>query len=120
MKTKPIKHRGLILAVYLLLMPLLAHAATESRTALVIGNSAYSTGPLANPAHDAADVAATLKELGFSVTLRRNVGLRETEDAIREFGNQLKRGGVGLFYYAGHAIQMDGVNYLIPVGVSFQ
>jgi uncharacterized caspase-like protein len=92
------------------------YAATESRTALVIGNSAYSSGPLKNPVNDAADMAAMLKKLGFTVMLKQNAKLQEMDEAIEAFGNSLKRGGVGLFYYAGHGVQVNGTNYLLPVG----
>jgi hypothetical protein len=91
------------------------HAATEQRIALVIGNSAYSSGPLKNPVNDATDIAATLQRLGFSVIIKKNASQRVMEESIREFGNKLKKGGVGLFYYAGHGLQINGVNYLIPV-----
>jgi hypothetical protein len=91
-------------------------AAPERRTALVIGNSAYSSGPLKNPVNDAADMAALLKKLGFTVTLKRNAKLQEMDDAVEAFGNRLKRGGVGLFYYAGHGVQINGTNYLLPIG----
>jgi hypothetical protein len=91
-------------------------AAIEQRTALVIGNSAYSTGPLKNPVNDATDMATALKKYGFSVTLKKDVNLREMMDVIEEFGNTLKKGGVGLFYYAGHGVQVNGVNYLLPIG----
>ena len=57
-----------------------------------------------------------LKKLGFSVTLKKNARQQEMDESIREFGSQLKRTrGVGLFYYAGHGIQIGGVNYLLPV-----
>ncbi len=91
-------------------------AAAEKRTALVIGNGAYATGGLRNPANDASDVATALKHLGFEVILKKNVRLREMDKAIEIFGNRLKRGGVGLFYFAGHGVQVNGINYLIPVG----
>jgi uncharacterized caspase-like protein len=91
-------------------------AATEHRIALVIGNSAYSSGPLKNPVNDAADMAAVLKKLGFTVTLKRNARLQEMDEAIEELGNRLKRGGVGLFYYSGHGVQINGANYLLPIG----
>jgi hypothetical protein len=91
-------------------------AATEQRIALVIGNGAYDFSPLRNPVNDAADMAASLKHYGFSVVLRQNAGHQEMEEAIREFGDQLKKGGVGLFYYAGHGVQIGGRNYLLPVG----
>ncbi|MCX5846565.1 MAG: caspase family protein [Deltaproteobacteria bacterium] len=106
----------LILFILFLIRPYALQAATEQRSALVIGNSAYSSGPLKNPVNDAADMAAMLKKLGFSVTLKKNASLQEMEEAIESFGNRLKRGGVGLFYYAGHGVQVNGVNYLLPIG----
>jgi hypothetical protein len=99
----------------LLFLPGTLQAAPEKRSALIIGNSYYETGPLKNPANDATDIASALKRLGFSVTLRKNVNLQTMEETIREFGDRLKRGGVGLFYYAGHGIQIAGKNYLIPI-----
>ena len=95
--------------------------ATEQRVALVIGNGAYKEGPLRNPANDATDIAATLRSLGFAVTLRTNADTRQMRTAIREFAQNLKRGGVGLFYFAGHGIQSrSGKNYLIPVGADLR
>lgn len=105
---------GLIAFIIFCSFPLFA--ATEQRTALVIGNSVYSSGPLKNPVNDATAMAAQLQKLGFTVTLRRNVDLRRMEDALTEFGNRLKRGGVGLFFYAGHGLQVGGANYLVPIG----
>jgi hypothetical protein len=90
-------------------------AATERRTALVIGNSTYSSGPLKNPVNDADDMAAALKRAGFTVTLKKDANLQEMVEAIEEFGNTLKKGGVGLFYYAGHGVQVSGINYLLPI-----
>ncbi|MGA3208621.1 MAG: SUMF1/EgtB/PvdO family nonheme iron enzyme [Syntrophales bacterium] len=91
-------------------------AADEQRLALVIGNAVYSFSPLKNPVNDASDIASSLHRLGFKVTLKKNVNLKEMEDAIQDFGNSLKRGGVGLFYFAGHGLQVNGINYLIPIG----
>ena len=61
-------------------------------------------------------MAAALKRVGFSVVLKKNVQQQEMEEAVENFGNRLKRGGVGLFYYAGHGLQINGINYLIPIG----
>jgi TolB-like protein/Flp pilus assembly protein TadD len=97
-------------------LPGIVTAAQEMRTALVIGNSAYSAGPLKNPVNDAADMSAMLKNLGFSVTLKKEATLQQMDEAIEAFGNSLKKGGVGLFYYAGHGVQVNGTNYLIPIG----
>lgn len=100
----------------LLLIPTQSQAATEQRSALVIGNSAYGTGPLKNPVNDATDMATTLQKLGFKVMLKKNANLETMEEAVENFGNSLKRGGVGLFYFAGHGVQVNGINYLIPIG----
>lgn len=105
----------LILTLLTLFDPSLLQAAEEQRTALVIGNSAYKAGPLMNPANDATDMATTLQQLGFKVILKKDVDLETMESVIEDFGNLLKRGGVGLFYYAGHGVQVNGINYLIPV-----
>jgi hypothetical protein len=85
------------------------------RLALVIGNSAYQTAPLNNPLNDAEDMALTLKNLGFKVILKKNADQRTMEDTIRYFGKQLKGGSIGLFYFAGHGVQVEGRNYLIPI-----
>ena len=106
----------LILFLFAVINPNILPAASEKRTALVIGNGAYSSNPLKNPVNDAADMATMLKKLGFSVTLNKNASLQEMEEAIEAFGNRLKRGGVGLFYYAGHGVQVNGTNYLLPIG----
>jgi len=102
--------------VIVLIFPSLLLAATEQRIALVIGNSSYSSDPLKNPVNDATDMAAALQKLGFKVNLKKNANLETMEEAIEDFGNRLKKGGVGLFYYAGHGVQVNGINYLIPVG----
>lgn len=95
--------------------------ATEKRTALIIGNSAYSTSPLTNPANDANDMAATLKSLDFEVISGVNQSRAEMIRTVRHFGERLKaNGGVGLFYYAGHGVQVAGRNYLIPVDASIR
>ena len=107
---------ALILFLFTLINPSVSSAATEQRIALVIGNSAYSSGPLKNPVNDAAAMATQLQKLGFTVILKKNANLREMEDALANFGDRLKRGGVGLFFYAGHGLQVGGVNYLVPIG----
>jgi formylglycine-generating enzyme required for sulfatase activity len=99
-----------------ILAPIIAPAA-EKRLALVIGNSAYSTGALPNPANDAKLVSEALSSLGFEVIARRNANQMAMKRAIQEFGARLEQAGpdsVGLFYYAGHGVQLNGRNYLIP------
>ena len=94
---------------------------SERRIALVIGNGAYTNAPtLKNPPNDARDMAATLKALGFDVTSEINVNQPDLKRLIREFGQKLKAGGSGLFYYAGHGVQSKGRNYLIPVDADIQ
>jgi uncharacterized caspase-like protein len=90
---------------------------SEQRIALVIGNSDYKNSPLKNPVNDATDMAKKLESLGFKVKRLLNADQVEMKKAIRQFGVDLKKGGVGLFYYAGHGMQVKGNNYLIPVGV---
>jgi hypothetical protein len=92
----------------------------ERRVALVIGNAAYGAGigSLANPSKDAAAVAQALRAADFEVTLKLNVRRDEMLRAMADFGRSLRDGGVGLFYYAGHAVQMGGSNYLIPLGAN--
>jgi hypothetical protein len=85
------------------------------RVALVIGNSAYLSSPLINPYNDARAIAATLRRQGFDVDEKTNLGYIQFNEAVENFGRRLKTGGVGLFYYAGHGLQVQGSNYLVPV-----
>ncbi len=94
---------------------------TQSRTALIIGNSNYASSPLKNPVNDASAMAERLSTLGFEVTLKTNVTLSEMEASVRRFAADLEKNrGVGLFFYAGHAVQVDGYNYLIPLGAGIE
>ena len=90
------------------------------RLALVMGNAAYQTSPLANPVNDATDMSARLKKLGFDVFLQINRTKEQMDRAIDEFGQRAKGYDVALFFYAGHAIQYNGKNYLMPVNVDLQ
>ncbi len=87
------------------------------RVALVIGNGNYRTAPLKNPVNDAGDIARVLKKLGFEVIARTNANKREMVRAIDSFAAKLRQADIGLFYYAGHGMQINGANYLIPVSV---
>ena len=93
----------------------LAQPGNEQRLALVIGNSDYKSSPLANPVNDARAMAIQLTALGFTVIKKENASLADMMNSVREFGQQLTNGGVGLFYYAGHGIQSKGQNFLVPV-----
>ena len=95
-------------------------AAKERRIALVIGNGAYKSAPLRNPVNDASDIADALGKLGFAVSLKTDANQRSMKRAIRAFGKQLRKGGVGLFYFAGHGVQVRGINYLIPIGAQIE
>ena len=91
-------------------------AQQEKRLALVIGNGAYEHGGvLKNPVNDANLMASTLQGLGFTVIKRTNADKSSMERAIYEFSRGLANNDVGLFYYAGHGIQIEGTNYLIPI-----
>jgi hypothetical protein len=111
--------RVLVCLILLLGVPVWSvTAASEARLALVIGNSAYPTAPLANPVHDARLMASTLKTLGFTVVEAFDADQKTLKRVLQDFGERLERSGrdtVGLFYYAGHGIQVSGTNYLIPV-----
>jgi hypothetical protein len=86
------------------------------RTALVIGNSRYKDAPLKNPANDAGAIGENLKKMGFSVIPLLDSGKAAMENAIRSYGEQLaKSKGVGLFYFAGHGLQVSWRNFLVPV-----
>ncbi len=90
-------------------------AAATQRVALVIGNSDYDAGPLLNPENDARSMAKALRATDFEVLEHINLeNQADMKRAIREFGRKIQNGGVGLFYYAGHGIQVDGKNYLVP------
>ena len=96
-------------------------AQAERRVALVIGNDTYAHLPnLNNAGKDARDMAATLRSLGFEVISRYNASEREMGRAIREFSARLSAGGTGLAFYAGHGIQADGTNYLIPADANIE
>ncbi|MGH1338911.1 MAG: caspase family protein [Aureispira sp.] len=90
--------------------------STLVRTALIIGNAQYTQSPLKNPANDALAMAEELQSSGFDAYLYTDLDQKTMKKAIREFGQKLKeRGGIGLFFYAGHGLQSDGRNFLVPV-----
>jgi uncharacterized caspase-like protein len=95
-------------------------AAAEQRVALVIGNGQYKDSPLLNPVNDARAIGEALARAGFRVVQKENVGRAEMQLALRDFGDALKGGGVGLFYFAGHGVQVKGRNFLIPIDASIE
>jgi uncharacterized caspase-like protein len=112
----------LVSILFLLMIAAALPAAAETRVALLVGNANYRNVPsLANPADDARLMASTLKSLGFRlVGDQAQIDLDKTalDAAVRSFGNQLRGADVGLFYYAGHGLQVRGANYLVPVGAN--
>ncbi|MEN3333740.1 MAG: hypothetical protein V7641_3105 [Blastocatellia bacterium] len=130
----PLNPFALLLALTFMLIPSLVQMAAaqtdnrglttqkvqqkELRIALVIGNSAYNDAPLRNPVNDARDMAQALRDVGFEVIYGENLSQNDLKRSIRAFGDKIHNGGIGLFYYAGHGIQVNGVNYLVPVGAT--
>ncbi|CAN2049772.1 formylglycine-generating enzyme [Candidatus Magnetomoraceae bacterium gMMP-1] len=90
-------------------------AKAETRLALVIGNGDYQSSPLDNPVNDARLIAETLSNLNFNVIQREDLNYQEMNAVIDSFGRQLKDIEIALFYFAGHGMQINGNNYLIPV-----
>jgi len=116
--------RRLLLAAFAMLI-LAAPVMAEPRVALVIGNSKYGgeLPKLTNPANDAELMATTLTKLGFKVVKVQDADINTMKRAISDFGTLLTNAGptaVGLFYYAGHGIQVAGENYLIPLNAEIQ
>jgi formylglycine-generating enzyme required for sulfatase activity len=87
----------------------------EKRVALVIGNSYYSDNVLPNSQNDAKDIADILRDYHFTVIHKQDLNQAEMEEAILEFKHSLTSGGIGLFYFAGHGIQINQQNYLMPI-----
>ena len=88
---------------------------SERRVALVVGNAGYKNTPLANPINDAMDMSTTLKELGFQVTTLQDANLRKLREATRLFESSVASADVALIFYAGHAVEAKGRNFVIPV-----
>jgi uncharacterized caspase-like protein len=99
-------------AIWLFSEPALA----DKRVALVIGNSAYqNVARLGNPANDASAMTETLKNAGFEVESRRDLKTSEMRRALRDFSDKVRDADVAVVYYAGHGIEVEGANYLVPV-----
>jgi uncharacterized caspase-like protein len=113
----PLKSNRLVLAAATLLLFACQPAFAEKRVALVLGNSAYqNVAPLANPVNDSAKIASTLKDAGFDVVdSRRDLSAADTRRALRDFADRSRDADIAVVYYAGHGIEVDGGNYLIPV-----
>ena len=107
--------RGLLVAAVLLLICQPAFAG--KRVALVVGDSAYqNVPPLRNPANDAAMMEMTFRQAGFDVVdARHDLSAQETRQALRQFADSAQDADIAVIYYAGHGVEVDGINYLIPV-----
>ncbi|NDZ16628.1 caspase family protein [Variovorax sp. WS11] len=114
----------LALASALQFVVLPAHAQDrppEKRIALVVGNSQYPKVPLDNPVNDARLIAGNLRKLGFDVNLQLNVGVLQFRRALREFARMVQQDdAIAVLYYAGHGVQIDGRNYLLPVDINLR
>ncbi|NNF80448.1 MAG: hypothetical protein HKN05_20695, partial [Rhizobiales bacterium] len=108
--------RSILIVLVWLALAASGPAQAERRVALVIGNGAYTNSPaLNNPANDAAVVAASLKALKFEVIRLINGNHRRMLDAMAAFGRAASGADVALVFYAGHAVQVSGRNWLLPV-----
>lgn len=92
-------------------------SSAGKRFALVIGNSNYVNAPLRNPVNDAKSMSESLQKTGFSVSTYTDCSFQQMKKAIVDFGSQIAsdKQSVGLFFYAGHGLQSNGANYLVPV-----
>jgi uncharacterized caspase-like protein len=106
-----------LLSLMLVFLPQKVNAA---KVALVIGNAAYQSRPLDNPVNDARAISAKLSTLGFRVVSRENLRLREIGGMLREFRQQIHPGDEVVVFYAGHGLQVNGINYLPAVDADIQ
>ena len=113
---------GLCVGLGLLLVAVAARAAPdEKRIALVVGVASYSNAPpLLNPTKDAQAIADALRKLGFEVDLQLDLDNRALSSALRGFGVRAADADVALVYFAGHGVQVDGTNYLIPADAKLE
>ncbi len=108
---------AIVVAFITLHLGTLPSSAADKRVALVIGNGAYQkAAKLPNPTNDAMSIAGMLKASGFDeVALHENLGIREMRQAINDFADVARDADVAVVYYSGHGIEVNGVNYLIPI-----
>ncbi len=105
-----------LISITLLVAFFSSAALAEKRVALIIGNGSYANAPkLDNPKNDAEDMAAALRDLGFSVILGVDLDKREMDRKVQQFASALSGADVGVFHYSGHGLQVAGVNYLVPI-----
>jgi uncharacterized caspase-like protein len=118
-RSRPFAFRLVVscLAIAAAALACMAPAAAQKRVALVVGNGAYSNAAaLANPANDASDMAAAMKGLGIEVILGLDLDKRAFDAKVRDFSRALAASAdTGIFFYAGHGLQVAGRNYLVPI-----
>src|SRR5712672_1145697 len=123
MRSGLLKLRGLFSCGVLLAAALLVSepAFAEKRVALILGNSVYqNVPPLSNPINDGAVMAATFKNAGYDVVSRFDLSALDTRRVLRDFADQARDADIAVVYYAGHGIEVDGGNYLIPVDAKLE
>ena len=104
------------LVVALVLCLVASSSFAAGRVALVIGNGAYQNAtPLTNPVHDATAIAETLEAIGFTVVVGTDLDKPGMERTLRDYASALRGADMALFYYSGHGLQVNGINYLVPV-----
>jgi hypothetical protein len=109
----------LLIAAALLAIP--QHADAQSRVALVIGNGTYQKVPaLPNPLHDAQDVSDALKRLGFAVNTVTDADFDTFRRSLLEFGRRALQADIAIFYYAGHGVEINGGNWLLPIDAALK
>jgi hypothetical protein len=103
------------------LLALSGHAHAQTRIALVVGNSAYAKVPsLPNPAHDAQDVSAALTRLGFAVNTVTNADFDGMRRSLLDFGRAARNADMAVLYFAGHGVEINGSNWLLPTDVELK
>jgi len=108
--------RSAFIFFVLLFAAVSGQAIAEKRVALVIGNSAYQHAvQLANPKNDSSDMTAKLESLGFQVVSDQDLDLAGMRRTVRNFLEKIDGADMALFFYAGHGLQVNGNNYLVPV-----
>ena len=117
----PVLSHRWVLAVCLFLV-MTSAALADKRVALVVGNSAYQkVGQLPNPAHDAGAIGALFKVMAFDVVEAKfDLGVADLRRALRDFTDQVHDADIAVVYYAGHGMEVNGVNYLIPVDAKLE
>lgn len=105
----------IVVVVLLLCFSFACEESHAKRIALVVGNSNYSFGSLKNPVNDAEDISEALVDVGFEVTKILDADKRQIMESVNQFSGKISDDDVAMFFYAGHAIQVDNLNYLLSI-----